>query len=85
LENKKLQRNPTTGYVNVSSPEFRANHYINTDTRSFQNVAKYRYLGMTSTNVICIPEETETAVEIFVLFATFQIRIILPSPPLFKM
>jgi hypothetical protein len=37
-------------------------------------VAKYKYLGMTSTNV-SIQEETERADEILELFATIQIRI----------
>jgi hypothetical protein len=57
---------------------------LNTDNRSFQNVANYKYLGMTSTYMACIPEETERADEILGLLATIQIRIFLSSPPLHK-
>jgi hypothetical protein len=39
---------------------------------------------MLITNVTCIPEESERADEILGLLATIQIRIFLPSPPLFK-
>jgi hypothetical protein len=33
------------------------NHHINVDNKSFENVAVFKYLGMTVTNQICIYKE----------------------------
>jgi hypothetical protein len=46
-------------YVAVSSPECRANHDIKIANRCIENVAQFRYLGMTVTNQNLIPEEIE--------------------------
>jgi hypothetical protein len=47
-------------YVDISSPEYRPNHNIEIVTRSFENVAMFRYLGMTVRNRNLIYEEIQS-------------------------
>jgi hypothetical protein len=46
-----------------SSTEFTEKHNINAATRPFENVAKFKYLGMTVTNQNCIHGEIKSTLK----------------------